>query len=65
MGKSNLWRPENWETNKKTLEIPQGTEPQTTLCRHCAYMVAQAEYSFEAGADAMLEALIKQGAELV
>ena len=54
-----MWRPKNWEKNKKTLDIPQGTEPQTTLCRHCAYMVAQAEYSYEAGADAMFVEVIK------
>ena len=30
-------------------DIPQGTEPQTTSCRHCAYLRTQAEISFKAG----------------
>ena len=29
------------------LEIPQGAEPQTTLCRHCAFMVAQNDYCWK------------------
>lgn len=36
-------------------DIPQGTEPQTTLCRHCAYMASQAEISFKAGQESMGE----------
>lgn len=37
------------------LTIPQGTEPQTTLCRHCAYMAAQADYSFKVGIKEVVE----------
>ena len=37
------------EAKDTVINIPQGTEPQTTLCRHCAYMNTQAEISFKAG----------------
>lgn len=37
----------NWE--ETVLQIPQGTEPQTEICRRCAYRHAQAEVSFKEG----------------
>lgn len=46
------------EAKDTLLIIPQGTEPQTTMCRHCAYMNAHAEISFRAGIREVVEWLI-------
>ncbi len=58
-----MWRPENWDTDKqKHLERADGFYPKVAICDDGS-SESECRQMFEAGADAMLEAIWKLAEE--